>query len=76
MGTGVRRGRGRDAADSTSEKCATAIESMRSRECGGGRVDRLAFDAAPQGVAGGPETFRALHSDLQRVSDPEAAGEN
>jgi hypothetical protein len=59
-----------------SEKCATAIESMRSCECGGGRVDRLAFDAAPQGVADGPETFRALHSGLQRVSDPEAACEN
>ena len=40
------------------------------------RVDRLAFDAAPQGAAGRPETFSALHSGLQRVVYPEAAGDN
>jgi hypothetical protein len=41
----------------------------------GGRVDRLAFDAAPQGVAGGPETFFSLTLRLAAFN-PESAGEN
>ena len=36
----------------------------------------LAFDAAPQGAAGELESFRALHSGLQRDAYPEAAGDN
>ena len=63
-------------AREASEKCATAIESMRSCDCGGVSLGRLAFDAVPQGSAGEPETFRALNSGLQRVAYPEAAGDN
>jgi hypothetical protein len=53
--------------------CDRINEELRMRT---GCVNRPAIDAAPQGAAGQPESFSALHSNLQRDSHPEAAGEN
>jgi hypothetical protein len=52
----------RDAAavGATSEKRVTAIESMRSCECGGGCVGRLAFAAASQRAAAGLGNLQSL----------------